>query len=64
MDKDMEKEKYIMYRKLEFELEYLNGICHGKEYYYNGNVSFEGEYINGKRWNGKGYNKNGQYEYE
>jgi antitoxin component YwqK of YwqJK toxin-antitoxin module len=25
----------------------------GKEYYDNGNLQFEGEYINGKRWNGR-----------
>ena len=25
---------------------------------------FEGEYLNGKRWNGKGYNKNGKIELE
>ena len=25
----------------------------GKEYYLNGQLIFEGEYLNGKRWNGK-----------
>ena len=26
----------------------------GKEYNYNGKLIYEGEYLNGKRWNGKG----------
>ena len=25
---------------------------------------FEGEYINGKRWDGKGYNKKGNIDFE
>ena len=25
---------------------------------------FEGEYLNGKRWDGKGYNKNGIIDFE
>ena len=37
----------------------------GKEYFYDGNLEFEGEYINGKR-NGKGkeYYENGQINFE
>ena len=37
----------------------------GKEYYFDGKLKFEGEYLNGKR-NGKGkhYYKNGNFEYE
>ena len=37
---------------------YLNGERHGKgkEYYENGRIKFEGEYLNGKRRNGIGYN--------
>ena len=27
-------------------------------YYFNGNLEFEGEYLNGKKWNGKGYDNN------
>ena len=36
--------------------EYSNGTRNGKgkEYYSNGELKFEGEYLNGKRWNGKG----------
>ena len=36
----------------------------GKEYYSNGKLKFEAEYLNGKRWNGKGYNNEGHLEYE
>ena len=36
----------------------------GKEYYYNGKLRFIGEYLNGKRWNGKGYNINSNLEFE
>ena len=32
--------------------------------YYNGELIFEGEYLNGKRWNGKGYNKKGIIDFE
>ena len=33
-----------------------NLIGKGKEYYYNGNLLYEGEYLNGERnWKGKGY---------
>ena len=37
-----------------FEGEYLNGEKNGKgiEYYFNGNKIYEGEYKNGRRWNG------------
>ena len=37
-----------------------NGIA--KEYYKNSKIKFEGEYFNGKRWNGKLYNYNGNIE--
>ena len=33
-----------------YDLENLNGLI--KEYYYNGKIKFEGEYLNGKK-NGK-----------
>ena len=39
---------------LSFEGELLNGYKHGKGKEYNeGKLLFEGEYLNGKRWNGK-----------
>ena len=42
-----------------FESEYMNGIRHGKgkEYDEYGNLSFDGEYINGKKRKGKNYYK-------
>ena len=45
-------------KHLRSEIEYLNGKKNGKgkEYYYGGQLLFEGEYLNGKRWNGKFYN--------
>ena len=40
-----------------YDGEYLNGIRNGKgkEYYFNGNLEFIGEYLNGQKWNGKQY---------
>ena len=35
----------------------------GIEYDTNGNIEFQGEYLNGKRWNGKGYNYEGEESY-
>ena len=37
---------------------------HGKGYYNYGLVRFEGEYLNDKKWNGKGYDINGNIIYE
>ena len=38
----------------------MNGLRNGngKEYNSEGKLEFEGDYLNGQRWNGKGYNKN------
>ena len=36
----------------------------GKEYYKNGVLKFEGEYINGKKWNGIGYDTKDNKVYE
>ena len=43
-------EYFLELDKLIFEAEYLNGkrIGKGKEYYWNENVYYEGEYLNGK----------------
>ena len=59
MEKDMEKEKNIILKKIKFEGEYLNGKRHGKgkEYWNNGKILFEGEYLNGKEWIGTRYDK-------
>ena len=34
------------------------------EYYSNGKLYFEGEYLYDKRWNGKGYDLNDKVEFE
>ena len=34
------------------------------EYFDNGNIKFEGEYFEGKRWNGKLFNEKGKEEFE
>ena len=49
-----------------FEGEYLNHKRNGKgkEYYCDGVLKFEGEYLDGQRWNGKGYNKNGSMDFQ
>ena len=48
------------YDTLIFEGEYLNGERNGKgkEYYGDGKLKFEGEYLYGQEWEGKGYNFN------
>ena len=48
-----------------FECQFLNGEItgRGKEYSY-GKLKFEGEYLNGKKWNGKGYNKKNEIIFE
>ena len=40
-----------------FEGEYLNGKINGKvkKYYEDGDLQFEGEFLNDKKWNGKEY---------
>ena len=51
---EKQKLKMITYNKNDnIELEIIDGKGKGKEYYDNGNIQFEGEYLNGER-NGKG----------
>ena len=59
------KGKEYFQNKLVFEGEYLNGKRNGfgKEYNFDGG-KFEGIFKNGKKWNGIGYNKNNEIEYE
>ena len=47
---------------MEFEITKGNGKV--KEFYANGKLLFEGEYVNGERWNGKGYNSNNEIEFD
>ena len=51
--------------KLKYYGSYLNGKKHGKgrEFWQN-KLVFEGYYLNGKIWNGKGYNKSGFIGFE
>ena len=66
-DKNGKGKEYVLNTNiLIFEGEFLNGIRNGKgkEYYFGGKLKFEGDYLNGKRWNGKGYNMDGQLEFE
>ena len=48
-----------------FEGEFLKGKRHGKgkDYFLN-ILLFEGEYLNGVKWNGKGYDLEGKNKYE
>ena len=52
-------------KKIIFDGEYIdnkrNGI--GKEYDKNGVLRFKGEFKEGKKWNGKGYNNKGKIDY-
>jgi antitoxin component YwqK of YwqJK toxin-antitoxin module len=36
----------------------------GKEYYFNGKLKFEGEYLNGERWIGIGYDGKGNITFQ
>ena len=51
---------------LMFEGEYSNGLRNGKgkEYNYDGKLEFEGEYLDEKKWGGKGYDKMHNIIYE
>ena len=53
-------------KRLIFRYKLLNGEKNGKgvKYYTNHKLKFEGEYLNGKKWNGKGYNIDGNLEFE
>ena len=51
---------------MSYEGEYSNGERNGKGKEYNeyGELIFEGEYLNGKKWNGKGLDNNKKILYE
>ena len=50
----MKENYYYLGNDIIFECEYSNGEINGKgkEYYYDGSLKYEGEYLNGKMWNG------------
>ena len=56
------KECSLITYKLIFEGKYLKGKRNGKgiEYFENGRIKFEGEYFNGEKLNGIGYDENGK----
>ena len=60
------KEYIINNDKLIYEGEYINGERNGKgkEYYDDNKIKFEGKYLYGKRWNGKGYDIENNMIYE
>ena len=60
------KEFILGINTLIFEGQYKTGKRNGKgkEYYENGNLKFEGEYLNNKRWKGIGYNIKGKIALE
>ena len=60
------KVKLFNNNKKIYEGQFLNNYKDGlgKEYFENGNISFQGEYINERRWNGKGYNMEGKEVFE
>ena len=64
MKKEMVKGKEYKFHT--FEGEFLNGKRNGKgkEYYIDGKLKFEGEYLNNKEWIGKGFDINGNIIYK
>ena len=55
---------YYENKKLEIEVLYESPIGKIKEYYNNGKLRFEGEVFNNRKYNGKGYDENGNLIYE
>ena len=60
------EEQYNGETALKYEGKYLNGKRNGKgkEYYINGSIKFEGIYLFGLKYKGKGYNTKGSIIYE
>ena len=52
----------VYYDFLVFDGDYIKGKRHGKgkEFYFNGKLKFEGDYLDSLKWNGKEYDINGQ----
>ena len=64
--KEYYEEKYDCELIIKYEGKYLNGKRNGKgkENYYNGKVKFEGIYSFGLKYEGKGYDQDGNLIYE
>ena len=60
------EEKYYGKIAIKYEGEYVNGKRNGKgkEYYINSEIKFEGIYLFGSKYKGKGYDTNGAIIYE
>ena len=56
--------KEYYFKKLKFEGEYLNGYKRKGKIYINGRLEYEGDLLFDKKWNGKGYDENGNIIYE
>ena len=57
--------KFIDYIDFNLKSKIVEKNGKGKEYLrYSDALIFEGEYLNGKKWNGNGYNKNGNLEFQ
>ena len=67
LESDNKGKEYDNYNnKVIFEGEYKNLKRNGKgkEFGFDGNIKFEGEYLNGRRWNGKEDDKNNKIMFE
>ena len=64
--KEYYEEKFEDKMIIKYKGKYLNGKRNGKgvEYYNNGEIKFEGIYLFGQRYKGKGYDSNGKNIYE
>ena len=49
---------------LRVEIEYVNNEGYGKSYNINGKLEFKGKYEYHNKWDGKGYDENGNIIYE
>ena len=56
--------EYDKNRKLRFEGEYLYGFKRKGKLYINWILDYEGEFLFNKKWNGKGFDENGNIIYE
>ena len=56
--------EYDRYRNVIYEGEYLNNYRKKGKLYLNGILEYEGEFLVGKKWTGKGYDENGKVIYE
>ena len=57
--------EYDHFGRLIYEGGFANGKRHGNGKTFNvGNIEFEGEFYKGRKWNGKGYDKQGNLVYE